>query len=62
MDYSGARETAERWGISQRRVQVLCENGKVDGVERVGNMWLIPKNAPKPLEGRTKAVKSAKNE
>ena len=60
MDFISARETAEKWGITQRRVEVLCMNGQVRGVERVGNMWLIPKTASKPIDGRTKAAKQQK--
>ena len=41
MDYMNAKEAADKWGLSVRRVQVLCEQGRVDGVERLGNVWLI---------------------
>ena len=57
MDYISAKKTAEKWGISQRRVEVLCSGGRIHGVERIGNMWLIPKSAEKPIDGRTKAAK-----
>jgi len=60
MDYISAKDTAGKWGISQRRVEVLCLNGQVRGAERVGNMWLIPKIAEKPLDGRTKAARQLK--
>ena len=36
MEYITAKEAAEKWGISQRRVQVLCEQGRVDGAKRLG--------------------------
>ena len=48
MDYMNAKEAADKWGLSVRRVQVLCEQGRVDGVERLGNVWLISKSAEKP--------------
>lgn len=35
MDYMNAKEAADKWGLSVRRVQVLCEQGRVDGVERL---------------------------
>ena len=57
MDYISAKEAAINWGITQRRVEVLCLNGQVHNAERIGNMWLIPKNAEKPIDGRTKAAK-----
>lgn len=41
MDYMNAKEAADKWGLSVRRVQVLCEQGRVDGVERLGNVWLL---------------------
>lgn len=60
MDYMNAKEAADKWGLSVRRVQVLCEQGRFDGVERLGNVWLIPKSAEKPLDGRTREVKKQK--
>ena len=50
-------EASELWGITTRRVQVLCDNGKVAGAQRLGYMWTIPKGTPKPIDGRTKAAK-----
>ena len=57
MDYISAKEAAGIWGITQRRVEVLCQNGQVQGAERIGNTWLIPKRAEKPIDGRTKAAR-----
>jgi len=50
-------EAAELWGITPRRVQVLCDNGRVKGAVRMGRTWIIPKGTPKPIDGRTKAAK-----
>ena len=55
MDYITAKETAEKWGISQRRGQLLCEQGRVIGAVRLGWAWAIPKEADKPVDARTKA-------
>jgi len=52
MDYMTAKEAAKEWGITQRRVAILCSESRIDGVEFVGNMWLIPKSAQKPEDGR----------
>ena len=60
MNYMNAKEAADKRGLSVRRVQVLCEQGRIDGVERLGNVWLIPKSAEKPLDGRTREVKKQK--
>jgi hypothetical protein len=53
-------QAAEKWGITDRQVQSLCLQGKVQGATKLGRAWLIPKNAPKPLDGRTKAAKAQK--
>lgn len=52
MDYITAKEMAMRWGITTRRVQALCEQGKIAGVTRLGKIWAIPRNATKPPDGR----------
>lgn len=59
MEYLNITETAEKWGISPRRLQTLCANGKVEGATRFGKAWMIPKNTQKPIDGRTKASKES---
>lgn len=58
--YIGTKEAAERWGISERRIRVLCRNGKIDGAVLDGKTWQIPNDAKKPADGResTKEVLS----
>lgn len=53
-------EAAAKWGISPRRVAVLCERGRVDGAEKTGNTWIIPENAQKPADARIKSGKYIK--
>lgn len=55
MEYISAPEAAEKWGVSERRVQKLCGEGRVLGVSRLGRMWLIPKDAEKPVDARFKS-------
>ena len=62
MEYMSAPQAAEKWGISERRVQILCSENRIPGVSKLGDMWLIPKNAEKPIDGRTKRGKEQKNE
>ena len=50
--YVTSKEIAERWGISVRRVQIMCAEGKIEGALRFGRAWAIPKNASKPSDGR----------
>ena len=60
MDYLKIDEVAAKWGISPRRLQTLCAQGKIDGATRFGRAWMIPKGTPKPVDGRTKAARIEK--
>ncbi len=62
MDYLKTDEVAAQWGISSRRLQILCAQGKIEGATRFGRAWMIPKDATKPVDGRTKASREAKIE
>lgn len=53
LSFISAKEAAEKWNISQRRVSVLCAENRIEGAMMVGNMWIIPANAQKPLDKRT---------
>ena len=54
MEYMSAPEAAKKWGISERRVQKLCEENRILGASKLGYMWLIPKDAEKPTDARRK--------
>ena len=54
MKYISVKEAASKWGISVRRVQVLCKHKKIDGIFRIGNAWVIPADAVKPKDARKK--------
>ena len=54
MEYMSCPEAAKKWGISERRVQKLCEDNRIPGISKIGYMWLIPKDAEKPFDGRRK--------
>jgi len=56
--YITVKQAAEKWGISDRRVGILCAEGKILGVTREGRSWMIPANAKKPEDGRFKATES----
>ena len=61
MEYLKICEVAKEWGISERGVQALCAQGKIEGATRFGRSWMIPKNAKKPIDGRTKSGKASVN-
>lgn len=52
MEYMSCPEAAAKWGISERRGQILCKENRIPGVSKIGYMWLIPKDAEKPVDGR----------
>ena len=52
LDYISVKEAAEKWGISERRVQKLCEGNRIEGVVRFGHTWMIPRKAEKPADQR----------
>ncbi len=54
LDYISVKETAKKWGISERRVQKLCEGNRIEGVIRFGHSWMVPKDAKKPIDLRKK--------
>ena len=56
--YMTVKQAAEKWGISDRRVRILCAEGKVSGVIREGRRWMIPADTKKPADGRFKAAES----
>ena len=49
-----AKEAADKWNISQRRVSILCSEQRIPNVAMLGNMWIIPRNAEKPIDARMK--------
>ena len=61
MEYLKICDVAKKWGLSERGVQALCAQGKIEGATRFGRSWMIPKDAKKPIDGRTKAGKSREN-
>ncbi len=60
MDYVTPKDKAEEWGLTQRRVEVLCDKGRISGAYRLGRVWAIPKDASKPIDGRTKTARLTK--
>ena len=61
MKYFSIQQTAERWGISIRRIQILCGEGRVPGAIRIGYSWAIPDDEPKPKDARIKSGKYIKH-
>ena len=57
MEYLSIKEVSEKWGISKRRIQTLCNQNRVVGAMRVGNYLAILAEAEKPKDERIKSGK-----
>lgn len=62
MDYVPTKDKAKEWGLTQRRVEVLCNKDRIPGAYRLGRVWAIPKDAEKLVDDRTKAARQEKTE
>ncbi len=60
MKYISKAEAAEKWGLSSRRVGVLCVGGRIKGAQKAGSVWIIPEDAKKPNDARVKSRKYIK--
>jgi len=59
--YVKAEEIANRWNVSVRQVQMLCQNGMIEGASKFGNAWAIPANTKKPTHiGKSKPGRKSK--
>lgn len=61
MKYITIQEAAEKWGLSVRRVQTMCKEGKIVDVTKFGKAWAIPTDAVRPVDHRIKSGKYVKN-
>ena len=52
MEFMTASQAAKLWNISQRRVQVLCAEGRIPGAFKLGDVWAIPADTTKPRDSR----------
>ena len=60
MEYLSIKQTAEKWDISVRRIQVLCTENRIPGAIKIGSYWTIPADAEKPSDQRIKSGKYIK--
>lgn len=62
MDYMTLKEAGEKWGVTPRWINYYCTSGRIPGAVKMAGVWLIPKDAEKPIDGRTKEARSKHNE
>lgn len=58
--YMTIKDASEKWNIGLRRINTLCNEGRIDGASKVGNVWVIPENAEKPKDERIKSGRYVK--
>ncbi len=62
MEYIDVHESAKKWNVPERRVTLLCRNGRIQGAYKSGKTWYIPDDSEQPLDGRTKEYAAAVNQ
>lgn len=60
MEYLSISQTAEKWGVSRRRIQVLCSENRIQGAVRIGFAWAILNDAVKQADARIRSGKYIK--
>lgn len=60
MKYLSVTQTAQKWGISTRRIQILCSEKRIPSAVKIGNQWAIPDDELKPADARVKSGKYKK--
>lgn len=58
--YITVSEIAKKWKVNPRTIQVMCLKGKIQGAEKIGNMWMIPAETERPVDKRVKSGKCIK--
>lgn len=61
MDYIDVHQASVRWDMSERRITALCRSGRIPEAKKSGKLWLIPDNAAKPIDARTKEYSGGEN-
>ena len=60
MDYLTSVEISKKWGISSRRISLLCSEGRIEGAVKKGKTWLILAGTQKPADARLKKNREQK--
>ena len=62
MEYISVRQAAKKWGVSERRVQQMCEADIINGSKKFSHLWMIPDDAIKPVDRRYKKYSDKVND
>lgn len=53
IDFLTVKGAGKKWNVSGRMVTIYCKEGRIEGAIKKGNLWLVPIDAEKPVDGRT---------
>lgn len=56
MDYITLKEASQKWNVTPRQVNYLCSGGRIPGAVKMAGVWLLPKEAGKPVDRRYKVL------
>ena len=59
-EYMTIKQAAQKWGIGERRINTLCQEGRIEGAVKFGKSWAIPAGAKKPIDQRIKTGRHIK--
>ena len=59
--YMTVQEAAEKWGVTSRRVQILCKENRISGASRMSRIWVIPEESEKPTGNKRIKEKGEKD-
>ncbi len=62
MEYLSISQVSKKWGLSGRRIQTLCNEGRIPGATKIGSYWAVPGDAVKPNDERIKSGKYIKKQ
>lgn len=58
MKFIDVHEAAAKWDMTERRITMLCRDGKIEGAKKEGKLWFIPADTARPYDGRTKEARN----
>lgn len=56
-DYKSVKEIAAEWNMTERAIRNMCQMGKIEGANKIGDVWAIPSKAQRPIDKRIKTGK-----
>ena len=62
MEYISVHDISLKWKMKERKITSLCRENRIAGARKIAGEWMIPSDAIKPLDKRTKEFENLKQE